>query len=127
MNITKLAVVAGTILGFTGVIAGAMGTHALEQTLTLDQIQSFETAVRYQMYHALLLLLLAVFVKERRHKLLNTSIFCSIVGVLLFSGSIYLLVLSEVSAGIITPIGGVLLIVAWLSLFIWGLSSKFRF
>jgi len=124
MNTSNISVVAGAILGFTGVIAGAVGAHALEQTLTPDQLRSFETAVRYQMYHALLLLLLSVFVKENGNKLLKTSVFCAITGVLLFSGSIYLLVLSKVPVGIITPIGGIFLIIAWFSLFIWGLSSR---
>ena len=109
--------------GLTAVILGAFGAHALKKVLDASQLQSFETGVRYQMYHAFLLLFLAlvpgVGVKTRRwvyHLVLA--------GVILFSGSIYLLSTMPVTGidlriiGPVTPIGGLLLITAWFLLFI---------
>lgn len=108
----------GSILGFLAVILGAFGAHGLKQFLSAESLVSFETGVRYQFYHAFLSMLIA-----------NTSIFSSktknivfwllLLGVVLFSGSIYLLTTSTLtgvsfkSFAFLTPIGGVFLISAW--------------
>lgn len=104
--------------GMTAIILGAFGAHALKNELTADQLASFETGVKYQMYHALFLLFLGlnhhIAAKTRRAILVLT-----ILGVVLFSGSIYLLSTMGISSvdfrviGFVTPIGGTLLIVAW--------------
>ncbi|MEQ8909218.1 MAG: DUF423 domain-containing protein [Vicingaceae bacterium] len=106
----------GFSFGFVAVILGALGAHALENQLTVDQLDSFKTGVRYQMYHAILLLVLS-----HQKRFTNKSILSLIVsGTLLFSFSIYLLScrailpVGDVSfLGPITPIGGTLLIIAW--------------
>ncbi|WP_298417000.1 DUF423 domain-containing protein [uncultured Kordia sp.] len=115
----KKILVTGAILGCLAVILGAFGAHALKKILTVDQIASFETGVRYQMYHALLLLFIGVtpYIPSKMQKLLFVFILW---GTILFSGSIYLLATNNSTSfdfttiGFITPIGGTLLIVAWI-------------
>ncbi|WNJ19948.1 DUF423 domain-containing protein [Pontibacter sp. G13] len=123
MDISKWAFVIGSILGLTGVIAGAMGAHALEKVLEPSKMDSFETAVRFQMYHAILLLVLGFLKAQYGGGALNTAIICVIAGIILFSGSIYLLVLTPVKVGIVTPIGGSILIVGWGALVWWAISQ----
>ncbi len=123
----KIAFFAAALLGLLGVITGALGAHALENVLDAGQMDSFETAVRFQMYHSFLLLSMGVLIKVfGQHQLLRLATFSTLVGTLLFSGSIYLLVLTPIKVGIITPIGGLLLILAWALVAIWAirLSGK---
>jgi uncharacterized membrane protein YgdD (TMEM256/DUF423 family) len=110
-------------LGMTAIILGAFGAHALKKVLNLEQLNTFETGVKYQMYHALFLLFvgLSQTITEKTKKIIFYFI---VVGVLFFSGSIYLLATNNLTAfnfrkiGFITPIGGLLLIVGWIRLFI---------
>ena len=110
------------LLGITAIILGAFGAHALKKQLSVEQLESFETGVKYQMYHALFLLFLGMntFLNEKVKK---TVIQLVIFGVFFFSGSIYLLTTKVITGvdfkfiGIVTPIGGVLLIMAWSFLF----------
>lgn len=104
--------------GMTAVILGAFGAHKLKELLTPTMLASFETGVRYQMYHALLLLFMgtATSIGPRAKK----AIFWLVtIGIVLFSGSIYLLSTGTITGidikpmGWITPIGGVLMIAAW--------------
>ena len=111
------------ILGMTSVVLGAFGAHALKDLLEADKIVTFETGVRYQMYHALLLLFVgATNILSAKAK--KTIFYLCLIGVLLFSGSIYLLATDSLNSinfkaiGFITPIGGLLLIVAWIVLFV---------
>ena len=105
-------------LGMVAIILGAFGAHALKKVLTPEQLISFETGVRYQMYQAFFLFFLATQndILEKTKKTIYNLI---IIGVLFFSGSIYLLSTTGItgvnfkSIGFITPIGGVLLILAW--------------
>lgn len=120
----KIAYIGAAILGLTGVIAGAMGAHALENSLTTDQLHAFETAVRFQMYHALALLGVGILRRNHTSKLLNWTLWLFIVGTLFFSGSIYLLTLTSAKVGIVTPIGGSLLIVGWGLLLVWGIGVR---
>ena len=114
---TKLLIV--SIIGASAVAFGALGAHALKSILTETELQSFHTAVRYQIMHALFLLLLIGFEEKIRIKVPFTL---ALLGIILFSGSIYLLVLDEYFGlnlkflGPITPIGGMLLITSWLTL-----------
>jgi uncharacterized membrane protein YgdD (TMEM256/DUF423 family) len=109
-------------LGITAIILGAFGAHALKKQLSVEQLGSFETGVKYQMYHALFLLFLGIntFLNEKVKKTLFQLV---IFGVFFFSGSIYLLTTKAITGvdfkfiGIVTPIGGVLLIMAWSVLF----------
>jgi len=119
----KLAFISAALLGLTGVISGAMGAHALEKTLTPDQLDSYETAVRFQMYHSIVLLILGMLLKLLGPAAaLNWSVYLVLVGTLLFSGSIYLLVLTPIEVGIVTPIGGTILIAGWAALLVWALG-----
>ena len=110
-------------LGMTAIILGAFGAHALKKVLNLEQLNTFETGVKYQMYHALFLLFvgLSQTITEKTKKIIFYFI---VVGVFFFSGSIYLLATNNLTAfdfrkiGFITPIGGLLLIVGWIWLFI---------
>ena len=120
---------AGAILGILAVILGAFGAHALKKMLDLQQLNTFETGVRYQMYHALFLLFLGLVpgLTEGKKKV----IYCFILfGVILFSGSIYLLATNSLTAfdfnviGFVTPIGGLLLIIGWVLLFLNFLNKK---
>ncbi len=113
-----LAQVAGSLYGLLAVFFGAFGAHALKKSLTEDQLKSFETGVRYQMYHAILLLVLS-FNLNLDTSLEKYMVYCFILGVLLFSFSIYALVIGRSKGknmkiiGPITPIGGLLLVFGW--------------
>lgn len=111
------------ILGMTSVILGAFGAHALKDLLPADKIITFETGVRYQMYHALFLLFVgASSILSAKAK--KSIYYLCLIGVILFSGSIYLLATDSLNSinfkaiGFITPIGGLLLIIGWIVLFV---------
>ncbi|MCE7736105.1 MAG: DUF423 domain-containing protein [Candidatus Heimdallarchaeota archaeon] len=104
----------GAFIAGLSVAMGAFGAHALESRLTVDELSTYETAVRYQMYHALALLLLSTFsnkMSEKESKIIGWSF---LLGVILFSGSLYILLLTDISIlGAITPIGGVSFLTGW--------------
>ncbi len=91
----KTFLLAGTLLGALAVILGAFGAHALKAKISLDNLQIFETGVRYQFYHALALLLLALLFDKISPGSAQIAGYCFIAGVILFSGSIYLLATRE--------------------------------
>lgn len=111
----------GAFLGMLSVILGAFGAHYLKKNLSSEQLKSFETGVKYQMYHSLILLIIGY----NTVKPPNTMALCFVLGILFFSFSIYGLVLSESKGkkfrflGPVTPIGGLLLILGWLQLLIF--------
>lgn len=114
--------------GMTAIILGAFGAHALKKVLTIDQIATFETGVKFQMYHALFLL----FVGLNSHlseKIKKTILNLTTAGIIFFSGSIYLLATDSLNSlnfkviGFITPIGGLLLIGSW-GLVMWNYLKK---
>jgi uncharacterized membrane protein YgdD (TMEM256/DUF423 family) len=115
----KKLLVAGSILGVISIILGAFAAHGLEKTITKDAIVTFQVGVRYQMYHALLLLFVgSTSMIQAKSK---TRIFwLVIIGMILFSGSIYGLATNELTGfdfktiGFVTPIGGLLLIISWI-------------
>ena len=123
----KMAI-AGSFLGLTAIILGAFGAHALKLKLSIEQLSSFETGVKYQMYHALFLLLLSF--SNISEKVKKTVLYLVVAGVIIFSGSIYMLSTRPISGlelsflGPITPIGGLLLISAWSLLFIHFIKKK---
>ncbi|MDT0643438.1 DUF423 domain-containing protein [Zunongwangia sp. F363] len=125
----KKFLIAGAIFGFLGVITGAFAAHGLRPLITAESFQSFETGVKYQMYHALFLLILGLkpFLSP---KLLGIVFYLLIFGVLFFSGSIYLLATNNLSGfdfrsiALITPLGGMLLIIAWLLTLISAIKLK---
>lgn len=110
----RLFALVGGIFGLLGVAFGAFAAHALRTRLDPRDFEIFEVAVRYQMYHALVLLLVAVIVSRSTSSLAVSSGWAFVVGVLIFSGSLYLLVLTGVRGlGAITPIGGLALLTGW--------------
>ena len=111
----------GALFGFLAIVFGAFGAHALKNKLTEEQLHSIETGVKYQMYHAIVLLVIS-FNLNFNSSLETILLTCFIVGTLLFSFSIYGLVLSSASGnkmrflGPVTPLGGLLLAIGWLLL-----------
>lgn len=117
----------GALLGAISVAGGAFATHALRARLSDRALEIFETGARYQMYHALALLAVGLWLSqaESSQPLIVTSGIAFIVGVLLFSGSLYGLSLSGIkSLGAIAPLGGVALIVGWVCLSIAAFTGK---
>jgi uncharacterized membrane protein YgdD (TMEM256/DUF423 family) len=115
----KLFLQAGSLLALFGVALGAFGAHALEKMLeTSGRTATFETAVKYQFYHAIGLILIGILSKEFTDKWLTYSGFAMLFGVLVFSGALYAICFTGIKAfGAVAPIGGSLLIVAWGLLF----------
>jgi uncharacterized membrane protein YgdD (TMEM256/DUF423 family) len=104
----------GALLAFLGVAFGAFGAHALRARLTPADLAIFETGVRYQMYHALALLVVAWAVTRWPEGSVHAAGWAFLVGVLVFSGSLYVLVLTGLRwMGAITPLGGILLLLGW--------------
>ncbi|MDR0230027.1 MAG: DUF423 domain-containing protein [Flavobacteriaceae bacterium] len=112
----NLAIIAGATFGMLAVIFGAFGAHALKKRMTVDLLASFETGVRYQMYHALLLCIMSILPLGEWS---NLSVNLIVIGVILFSFSIYSLCLSATFGkkikllGPITPVGGLFLVAGW--------------
>ena len=116
----KSNIVWASFFALTGVVLGAFAAHTLESRLSADQISSFQTGVRYQFYHAVALLFLGLWSQNYAHKYLRVSSLLFIVGIFLFSGSIYLLNCRELLnvthwkwLGPITPLGGTCFILGW--------------
>ena len=125
----KKILISASILGMLAVILGAFAAHGLENKVTEDAIETFQTGVRYQMYHALVLL----FVAQTSYLRMNVKkviLYLVIAGVLLFSGSIYGLATNVLtsfdfkSIAFITPIGGLLLILSWIVMLIGFVKNK---
>jgi uncharacterized membrane protein YgdD (TMEM256/DUF423 family) len=119
---TQIALIFGSLFGFTAVIFGAFGAHLLKKKLNTNQLQSFETGVKYQMYHGIVLLVLG-FNLDKDTLVDTCSIYAFIIGTILFSFSIYGLVISSANnkkmrfLGPITPLGGLFLVLGWGLLF----------
>jgi uncharacterized membrane protein YgdD (TMEM256/DUF423 family) len=124
----KKIISTGAFFGMVAIILGAFGAHALKKVLSLDQLSTFETGVRYQMYQALFLLFIGL-MTNLPQKAKKTIYYLVLFGVILFSGSIYLLATNSLTSfdfkviGFVTPIGGLLLILAWGILF-WNFAKK---
>ncbi len=115
-------VATGAFIAAATIAIGAFGAHGLKQMIDTSSLQTFEVGVRYQMYHALAILLLG-FAPLISEKIKKVVFWCFLIGILFFSGSIYLLSLNSVlpfnasKIGFITPIGGLFFIIGWLR---WG-------
>jgi uncharacterized membrane protein YgdD (TMEM256/DUF423 family) len=116
---------AGSFFMLVAVAAGAFGAHGLKDKLAPDLLAVFETGVRYQVYHALALFAVAWMAQRAPGRGVDNAGWCFVAGILIFSGSLYLLALTGVrKLGAITPIGGVLFLVGWVSLLLAGRSSS---
>lgn len=114
----KITVIWGTLFAALAIILGAFGAHTLKTMVSADALVTFETGVRYQMYHALALIAIGLSAAVSRPIQKNITVLFTI-GTFLFSGSIYLLSLKEILPfdpsviGFITPIGGTFFIIGW--------------
>ncbi len=121
----KKIILFGSTTAFLSVAFGAMGAHALKAHLSIEQLATFETAVRYQFAHALAILLVAALLDKLHFRFCQYSFYFFVSGVFLFSGSLYLLALRELLQihsykwlGPITPIGGICFLAGWVSFFL---------
>jgi uncharacterized membrane protein YgdD (TMEM256/DUF423 family) len=120
----NLFLVLGGVSGFIAVATGAFGAHGLRDHLSPEMIAVFETAARYQMYHALALVLVALLAGRAPSNLLSASGWLFAGGTVLFSGSLYALALTGVRAlGAITPFGGLCLLAGWAALALSAIRS----
>lgn len=122
---SKIFLLIGSILGALSVAIGAFGAHSLKSILEANQrLETFETAVKYQFYHTFAILLIGFLALHIESKWLNYAGYSFLVGMLIFSGSLYILCLTNIKwLGAITPIGGLAMIIGWLMLF-WAVYQK---
>ena len=125
---TRIFLAIASVLGGISVILGAFASHALKDRLSDRALEIWETGTKYQMYHALALILIALLITRLPA---STSLvvagYAFITGILLFSGSLYALSLSGIKwLGAITPLGGVAFIIGWICLAVaaWGIESQ---
>jgi uncharacterized membrane protein YgdD (TMEM256/DUF423 family) len=127
----KKFVAIGALLGAIAVALGAFGAHGLKKIVDTETVQVFQTGVQYQMYHSLALLLTGLLYEKCSQRSARIAGMLFIIGIVLFSGSLYLLSAGRAAempsldkAGIITPFGGVSFVAGWLFLFIAVIKSK---
>jgi uncharacterized membrane protein YgdD (TMEM256/DUF423 family) len=116
------------LLGMLAILLGAFGAHALKDVLTTDQLLSFETAVRYQMYHVIVLLFVNThkgFSTVQKNRISWLFFF----GILFFSGSIYVIQLTKITAKsiwFVTPFGGLLLVIGWGCMLVYFITKELK-
>jgi uncharacterized membrane protein YgdD (TMEM256/DUF423 family) len=127
---TKRFLVTIGIMGALSIIFGAFGTHILEGNISDNYLKTYNTANEYLMFHTLALLGLAFMNRYVSRSYLNTIYYFFLVGIILFSGSLYLISIKDItgfsmgSLGIITPVGGLFLLSGWITLIFAGASYK---
>lgn len=116
-SLQRRFLITGAVFGLLGVVTGAFAAHGLRPLIDANSLNSFETGVRYQIYHALLFLILGSVLKFGKFG--KAVFYLLLFGVVLFSGSIYVLATNDLTAvdfrtiALLTPLGGLLLIIAW--------------
>ena len=115
-----------TLLGLISIIIGAFGSHSIKDYLiAVERVNTFEISVRYQFYHVFFLLILGLSYDLFDSVFIKYAFFACLLGVILFSGSLYILCLTNNSFfGIITPFGGISLVIAWACFFISIMRSN---
>jgi len=126
----KKLIIVGCVLACFSVVIGAFGAHALKDIIG-ENSSTFETGSKYQFYHSLALILVGLLAYKFKHSLLKTAGYCFIIGILFFSGSLYLLSMryglgieSWKWLGPITPIGGLFFIIGWILLIVGIVKSR---
>ena len=111
----KITLLTGAVLGTLGVALGAFGAHALKNLLTQNgRVETYELAVRYQFYHTLAILFVGLMMEKFSHSSMQWSSLLLLIGVLLFSGSLYIYAFTNIkSFAMVTPIGGLFLLAGW--------------
>jgi len=129
----KKFVTTGALLGAIAVALGAFGAHGLKKIVPAETVQTFQTGVQYQMYHALALLLTGLLYEKCFQKFARIAGVLFLIGVILFSGSLYLLTAGKAAeiasfdrSGILTPFGGIAFIAGWLFLFLAAMKKSER-
>jgi uncharacterized membrane protein YgdD (TMEM256/DUF423 family) len=119
------------VSGLLTVVFGALGAHALSEVLTPEQLKSFETGVRFQMYHTLCIVAITSLNLKYRTRFFTWAAYCFVAGIILFSFSIYLLSLKDYLSspglrylGPITPVGGIIFMLGWVFLILAGFKIK---
>jgi len=113
----KILLIVGAVLAALAVTIGAFGAHGLKSRLSPEDLVIFEIGVRYHMYHSIAVLLLGIIGYFMPHSLISPVAFLMIAGIIIFSGSLYFLVITDSRwLGAITPIGGMCFIIGWLLL-----------
>jgi len=127
---SKRIIITASIFGMLAVIAGAFGAHGLKAYLKPDDLEVWHTAVQYQFYHVFALLFLAT-IARTKNSLITSTYYLFTLGIVFFSGSLYLLACREVLGydwlyyfGPITPIGGLLFIIGWITLAMAAYKTK---
>jgi uncharacterized membrane protein YgdD (TMEM256/DUF423 family) len=125
------AITSGALIGAMEVVLGAFGAHALRSLLTLEQLQTFETGVRYQFYHCFALIICGLLYAHAPLRQIKLAATFFLIGIVLFSGSLYAITLLKLNGqvglggvGILTPIGGVFFILGWLFVFAGVIKKK---
>ena len=126
----KLFLVIGTLLGGLAVALGAFGAHGLKKIVAPETVTVYQTGVQYQMYHAIALLIVGILSERIFNNFIHSAGFLFLGGIVLFSGSLYLIVSMHAMnktvptlIGIMTPVGGLLFILGWVLLLI-GIIKK---
>jgi uncharacterized membrane protein YgdD (TMEM256/DUF423 family) len=129
---SKTFLVIAAALGALSVTLGAFAAHGLKKIVPPETVATFETGVRYQFYHTFALLITALLMERLQSQWMNWAGYCFITGIVLFSGSLYLLTALKATQtvgltgiGIITPFGGLFFIAGWLSLLI-GILKNYK-
>jgi uncharacterized membrane protein YgdD (TMEM256/DUF423 family) len=113
---------AGAVAAFIGVAFGAFGAHSLKDRLAPDMLAVFEVGVRYQMYHAFALIAVAWAINRWPEKNFNAAGWAFVIGIVVFSGTLYLLSLADMRwLGAITPLGGLAFLVGW-AILVWSIG-----
>lgn len=126
----KRIILTASFFGFVAVLLGAFGAHALKESVDASSLEIWQKGVDYQFYHTFALLYLSTFARYR-NKLINIAYICFTFGVILFSGSLYLLATRSILhldfvnlIGPLTPIGGLLFVLGWIMLFFAAFKDK---
>jgi len=115
----KLILTTAAVSGLLAVILGAFGAHVLKGVISPEMLETYKTGVQYHFYHTFVLLAIGILMNFNQSKILKLSAYLFMIGLILFSGSLYVMAISGIKAlGIITPFGGVVWIVAWILLVI---------
>lgn len=127
MKLARAALAAAALAGGAAVVLGAFGAHALRNSLDASALATWHTAVDYEFWHALALLAVGVLARDRATASLRVAAVAFVVGILFFCGSLYALALGSTRAiGVITPLGGLALIVGWIALAVHGWRHQER-
>ena len=111
----KLYIITGSVFAALAILFGAFGAHALKEKLTPEQLEIYDIATRYLMFHALGIFAIGILGYQVPSKILTLPLLLMVLGILIFSGSLYLISLAGYKKlGMVTPIGGLALIISWL-------------